>query len=153
MMVTRAEAQYPEATFVRTVLGPLTRAAVALRQHEPDAAIEALKPATQTELGTVAGLVPLYLRGEALRQKGKFAEAIAEYARVIEHRGVDPFAPMIPLAHLGIARAHATAGDIAASRKAYDALFAIWKDADADLGPLAAARGEYARLAKAGTRP
>ena len=153
LMMTRAEAQYPEATFVRTVLGPVTRAAVALQQREPDAAIDALKPAAQTELGTVAGLVPLYLRGEALLQKGRFTEAIAEYSRVIGHRGVDPFAPMIPLAHLGIARAHAGAGDLAASRKAYDELFAIWKGADADLRPLAAARGEYARLAKVGTRP
>jgi len=30
---TRAEQQYPEATFVRSVLGPVTRAAAALRQQ------------------------------------------------------------------------------------------------------------------------
>jgi tetratricopeptide (TPR) repeat protein len=152
-LVTRTEAEYPEATFVRTVLAPVTRAAIALQQHRPDEAIDALKAATTTELGTVAGLVPIYLRGEALLQKGRYAEAVAEYARVIQHRGVDPFAPVIPLAHLGMARAHALNGDAAASRKAYDELFTIWKGADGDLAPLVAARAEYARLTGTGSRP
>jgi tetratricopeptide (TPR) repeat protein len=152
-LVTRAESQYPEATFVRTVLAPVTRAASALQHDRPDDAIAALKAATTTELGTVAGLVPIYFRGEALLRKGRYAEAVAEYARVVQHRGVDPFAPVIPLAHLGMARAHALNGDLPASRKAYDELFTIWKAADGDLAPLVAARAEYARLSRAGTRP
>ena len=83
-------------------------------------------------------------------QKGAAADAMKEYQKIIDHRGVDPFAPMIPLAHLGIARAHARLGNIAASRRGYEELFAIWKRADADFVPLVAARAEYARLA---TRP
>jgi serine/threonine protein kinase/tetratricopeptide (TPR) repeat protein len=146
-LVTRAEAGYPEGTFVRTVLGPVTRAAMALKQQRPDEAIQALEPAKVSELGTVAGLVPSYLRAEALRQKASYADAIREYRAVIEHRGVDPFSPVVPLAHLGLARASARSGDIAASRKAYEELFAIWKSADAEFHPLVAARGEYARLA------
>ncbi len=146
-LVTRAETSYPEATFVRTVLGPVTRAVIALRQHKTEDAIEVLKPAVQTEFGTVAGLVPPYLRGEALRQKGSFAQAITEYQKILQHRGVDPFAPVVPLAQLGIARSYAQSGDTAGSRRAYEELFSMWKGADAGFHPLVAARAEYARLA------
>ena len=145
-MVTRAEHDYPEATFVRTLLTPVTRASIALRQQKPDAALQALQDTASTELGTAAGLVPLYLRAEAFRQKGSAPEAIHEYERLLSHRGVDPFAPMVVLSHLGIARMQARAGNIAASRRAYEELFTIWKSADADLPPLMAARAEYARL-------
>ena len=145
-LVRRAEQDYPEATFVRTILGPVTRAAIALHGRHSDEALAALAPATQTELGTMAGLVPPYLRAQALLQKGAFADAVKEFQKLVDHRGVDPFAPMIPLAHLGIARAQAAAGDLAASRRAYDELFRIWQRADADLAPLVAARAEYARL-------
>ena len=149
-VITRAEERYPEATFVRTLLAPVTRAAIALREGHADVALKALQSAAQTELGTVAGLVPPYLRGEALLAKGAFADAIREYQKVIDNRGVDPFAQVLPLSHLGIARAHARNGSIEAARRAYDELFTIWKGADADFGLLAAARAEYARLA---TRP
>jgi len=152
-IVTRAEQEYPDATFVRTILGPVTRAAIALRQQRAGEALQALGPAAQTELGTVAGLVPLYLRAEAFRGKGAWADALDGYRRVVEHRGVDPFAPMIPLAHLGMARAHVARGDLAAGRRAYQELFTIWERADADFAPLRAARAEYTALAKTSTRP
>ena len=145
-VVARAEQRYPEATFVRTVLSPTTRASIALRQRRPDAAIEALRAAIPTELGSLAGLAPGYLRGEAFRQKALLTEAVREYEKVLQHRGVDPFAPVIPLARLGIARALSRGGDIAGGRRAYEDLFAIWKGADAGFEPLAAARAEYRRL-------
>jgi tetratricopeptide (TPR) repeat protein len=152
-LLTRAEESYPEATFVRTVLGPVTRAAAALHRHRGDEALTALEASVPTELGTVAGLVPPYLRAEAFLQKGSFAEALKEYQKVLDNRGVDPFAPMVPLAHLGIARAHARSGNDAASRRAYQELFTIWKSADGELAPAAAAHAEYARLAKTTTAP
>ena len=152
-LVTRAERDYPDATFVRTVLAPVTRAAIALRRQQPGAALEALDAATRTELGTVAGLVPPYLRGEAYALRGDHADAVREFERMLAHRGVDPFAPMLPLAQLGIARAHARAGDVAASRRAYEALLSTWKAADADFHLLADARAEYARLAATAPRP
>ena len=135
-LVSRAEQRYPESTLVRTVLGPTTRAASAVRQGRPDAAIAALDAATPSELGTVAGLVPTYLRAAALLQKGATADALRQYGRILEHRGIDPFAPVVPLAQLGIARARARAGDTAGSRRAYEELFTIWHAADADLWPL-----------------
>jgi hypothetical protein len=50
------------------------------------------------------------------------------------------------LSHLGLARAAAVTGDAAAARTAYDAFFAAWRDADADVPVLRQARAEYARL-------
>jgi len=96
----------------------------------------------------VAGLVPLYLRGEAYLQQGDAARAIAEFERVLAHRGVDPFATVLPLSQLGLARAHARAGDPAGSRRAYEALFATWAPADGDFRLLGIARAEYGRLAR-----
>jgi tetratricopeptide (TPR) repeat protein/predicted Ser/Thr protein kinase len=145
-LVSRAEQRYPESTLVRTVLGPTTRAANAVRQGRPDVAIAALDAATPSEFGTVAGLVPTYLRAEALLQKGATADALREYNKILEHRGIDPFAPVVPLAHLGIARARARAGDTAGSRRAYEELFTLWHAADVDLWPLREARTEYGRL-------
>jgi hypothetical protein len=52
---------------------------------------------------------------------------------------------LYPLAHLGAARAAMLTGDTAAAKAAYDAFFAVWKDADDSL-PLTTARRESARL-------
>ena len=142
-LLARAQQRYPESTFVRTVLAPSTRAAIALQRRQPDQALEALQAAAVTEKGTVAGLVPYHLRGEAYLQKRAYAEAARQYALILQHRGVDPLSPVVALAHLGMARAKAGAGDITGARAAYDQLFTIWKGADADLPPLLAARAEY----------
>ena len=145
-IAARAEARYPESTFVRGVLVPTTRAAAALSRRQPDEAIDALRASTPLELGTVAGLVPLYLRAEAYRQKGWLPESLRQYGRLLDFRGVDPLSPVVPLALLGAARAHAGTGDVASARRTYETLLAIWEQADADLPALAAARAEYARL-------
>jgi len=50
------------------------------------------------------------------------------------------------LAHLGMARAYALAGDTAKSRAAYQDCFTLWKDADPDLPILKQAQAEYAKL-------
>lgn len=145
-LINVAERHYPESTFVHTVLVPTTRATIALFKGRPAEAINALQEATPTELGTVAGLVPFYLRGEAHLMKREYSEAIRQYEAVLQHRGIDPLSPVVPLAHLGIARAQARSGDKNAARQAYDTLFVMWKAADANFPPLLAARAEYAAL-------
>jgi hypothetical protein len=50
------------------------------------------------------------------------------------------------LAQLGLARAYVMAGDKANAKKAYEAFFVTWKDADSDLPMLVAAKKEYAAL-------
>ncbi|MFN0120210.1 MAG: hypothetical protein ACKV2V_06885, partial [Blastocatellia bacterium] len=65
-------------------------------------------------------------------------EAAAEFQKILDHRGYAPLSPLYPLAQLGLARA-------TQSRKAYDEFFAAWKEADADLPLLRAARNEAAK--------
>ena len=138
--------RYPESTFIKTLLTPVTRAAIALHRRQPEQAITALEAAAPTETGTVAGLLPFYLRGEAYRQKQSYTEAVRQFELILKHRGVDPMSPIVALAHLGLARARAGTGDAEGARRGYDDLFKIWQNADADFAPLLAARAEYGTL-------
>jgi hypothetical protein len=52
---------------------------------------------------------------------------------------------LLPLAHLGRARAARLLGDTDESRRSCDALLALWKDADADVPVVEAARRECGR--------
>ncbi len=73
-------------------------------------------------------------------------KAATEFQKILDHRGVDPVSPLYPLAHLGLARAYALAGDNAKSRRFYQDFFALWKDADPDVPILEEAKSEYAKL-------
>ena len=54
--------------------------------------------------------------------------------------------PIDALAQLQLARALALSGDIVKAKRAYGDLLTLWKNADADIPVLKAARAEYARL-------
>jgi serine/threonine protein kinase/tetratricopeptide (TPR) repeat protein len=147
-LIAHVQQRYPDSTFIKTLLTPTTRAAIALYRRQPEQAIAALEAATATETGTVAGLLPFYLRGEAYLQKQSYTEAARQFELILKHRGVDPMSPVVALAHLGLARAGARAGDAEAARRHYDDLFKIWQNADADFPLLVAARAEYGTLSR-----
>jgi tetratricopeptide (TPR) repeat protein/predicted Ser/Thr protein kinase len=147
-LLAHVQQRYPDSTFIRTLLTPTTRAAMALYRRQPEQAIAALEAATPTETGTVAGLLPVYLRGEAYLLKQSYTEATRQFDLILKHRGVDPLSPVVVLAHLGLARASARAGDPECARRHYEDLFGIWQNADADLAPLLAARAEYGTLSR-----
>jgi eukaryotic-like serine/threonine-protein kinase len=50
------------------------------------------------------------------------------------------------LAHLGLARAYALQGDTPKARAAYQDFLTLWRDADADIPILIAAKSEYMKL-------
>uniref|UniRef100_UPI0025B8D972 tetratricopeptide repeat protein n=1 Tax=Luteitalea sp. TaxID=2004800 RepID=UPI0025B8D972 len=70
------------------------------------------------------------------------AEAARTFRQLVDHRGTDPFSPLVPLAQLGLARALAASGDRAGAAQAYDVLLDWWAGADASLTLAAAARRE-----------
>ena len=72
--------------------------------------------------------------------------AAAEFQTIADHRGEVPASPLYALAHLGLARAAVLTKDTEKARRAYEAFFALWKDADPDLQPVRDARLEYSRL-------
>ena len=96
----------------------------------------------------MAALLPIYFRAEARRRAGAFEDAARDFRAVIANRGAEPFSPAIPMAHLGLARALAAAGDRNGSLRTYGDLFEIWKNADADLPVLKQARSEAAALSR-----
>lgn len=145
-------AQYPKDTQINAFELPLIRAAIELHQRNPDRAIELLQPTGSYGRGRstihhgFSRYWPVYLRGQAYLLKRAGPEAAAEFQKMLDHRGWDPTSHLYPLAHLGLARAAALVGDTAQSRKHYEDLFALWKEADADLPVLIEAKKEYDRL-------
>ena len=135
---------YPLDTVFNVVWLPVHRAALALRAGQATQALEHLRLTERYEGGAV--FWPQYLRGLTYLQLRAGKEAAAEFRKITEHRGYAPFSPLWPLAHLGLARAAALTGNAAESKKAYDAFFALWKEADADLPILREARREAEQL-------
>jgi hypothetical protein len=88
----------------------------------------------------------LYVRANAYLKAGRAADAVQAYQRVLEARNFIGPDPVVPLSHLGMARAYALQGDKANSRVAYQNFFGLWKDADPDVPVLHQAKAEYARV-------
>jgi tetratricopeptide (TPR) repeat protein len=137
---------YPKDTPVAVMTAPVVRAEIERNRGNAQQAIQLLESVRGYDLGIVAGLSNNYLRGQAYLQQRMGNEAAAEFQKIIDHRGVEPFSSAHTLAHLGLARAAALSGDAAKSRKEYQDLFALLKDADPDLPVLTQARKEYEQL-------
>jgi DNA-binding winged helix-turn-helix (wHTH) protein/tetratricopeptide (TPR) repeat protein len=123
---------------------PVTRAAIAYGLGDPGKAIELLEAATPYERG-----YPManYIRGLADLKLKKGTDAVAEFQKILDHRGAN-WGPLYPLSYIGVARGAALGGDTAGARKAYEAFFELWKDADSDAPILIQARKEYVSLAR-----
>ena len=138
--------QFPEDTAVQFCYLPTIHALLALSRGNSLKAIEALRAAEPYEFGVAARLYPVYVRGRVYLAAGEGTEAAAEFQKVIVHPGVVGNEPIGALAHLGLARAYAIQGDTAKARAAYQDFLTLWKDADADIPVLVAAKSEYAKL-------
>jgi tetratricopeptide (TPR) repeat protein len=147
------EKRYPDDTIVRFNYLPTIRAQLALSLPGNGAkAVETLAVASPYELGVPGSntlwtnLYPVYVRGEAFFAAHQGTLAAAEFQKILDWRGVVGNEPIAALAHLGLARSYALAGDTPKSRNAYDAFFTLWKDADPDVPVLLQAKSEYAKL-------
>jgi len=121
-------------------------ATAALGRGEPALAIEALQPVAPYERGFIAAFAPIHLRGQAYLALREGRRAAAEFQRILDHRGTDPFSPFHACAPLGLARAYHLIGDIAASLREYERFFANWTQADCGVPILVEARAEYDQL-------
>jgi tetratricopeptide (TPR) repeat protein len=138
--------QLPEAILTVRVAVPVSLAAAALQQGDAALATKVLEPVRQYDHVPSAEFWPNYLRGLARLRLKDGEGALAEFEQITDRRGEVPASRLLPLAHLGLARAATLAGDTAMARKAYDDFFVLWKEADPELQPLNEARAEYARL-------
>jgi eukaryotic-like serine/threonine-protein kinase len=138
--------QYPADTFLNELDTPLALAAYQLSHGQSDVALRTLDPVKPFEFGTMAQMVPNYIRASAYLRLRRPEDAGREFSAILVHRGVSPLSPILVASQLGLARAYAMKGDVAKSRAAYQTLFAAWKDADPDIPILKQAQAEYAKL-------
>jgi len=141
-LIDDLQKKYPKDTAINFYAVPVTRAFIEMNRGNTQAALDALQPANPLELGNVCGLWCTYVRANIYLRGKMGTEAAAEFKKVIAHRAVEPLSPANVLAHLGLARAAALAGDLATARTEYQNFFASWQDADQDLPVLVDAKKE-----------
>ncbi len=136
----------PQDTLVQDVYLPLSKAFVALAAGQFQQAADYAEPAKPYD-----GLYPgSYVQGLAYLGMHDAGNAVKAFQAATKYpagalAASETVAYTGP-AQLGLARAYAMAGDKADAKKAYEALFAMWRNADADLPMLVAAKKEYAGL-------
>ena len=91
------EKRFPEDTFVKFTYVPVLRALAALGRGKPADSVERLQIALRYELAAnglnfnhfyLGGLHSAYVRGEALIAAHRYAEAAAEFQKILDHRGI-----------------------------------------------------------------
>jgi tetratricopeptide (TPR) repeat protein len=144
--------RFPQDTVVQSVRLPTIRAQIETGRKNAARSIELLQAAVPYELGMLSGsatnscLYPVYARAEAYLGAKQGPAAAAEFQKILDHRGLLWNCAIGALAHLGLARAYVLQGDTAKARAAYQDFLTLWKDADADIPVLVAAKSEYAKL-------
>jgi len=137
--------RFPQDTLIQRVYVPLAKAFLALPGGQPQEAIDDAQPAKPFALIYPAS----YVQGLAYLQLHDANHAVSAFRNATLSPGgslTALTAPFYAQAQLGLARAYVMGGDKEDAKKAYQAFFTTWKDADLDLPMLQAARKEYAAL-------
>jgi eukaryotic-like serine/threonine-protein kinase len=145
LLVQELTARFPKDSFINHLVLPVVSAEFDIQQGNTAHAIQALQASAPFDSGTF-GFRTLYVRGQAYLRLGQRKEAAAEFQKILNHRGYDPFSPLYSLARLGMGRALALQKEPANARVAYQDFLALWKEADPDIPILMQAKAEYAKL-------
>jgi serine/threonine protein kinase/tetratricopeptide (TPR) repeat protein len=149
-MVQDLRRRFPTDTLLNRYWLPSIQAAIAIDRKNPALAIETLEVTTPYELGgqpiSLDTLYPVYLRGLAYLMERKGEAAIAEFQKIVDHRGRVANCPLGALVHLQLARAYALTAGAEKARSALQRFLALWKGADPDTPILRQAEREYAKL-------
>ena len=149
-LVSELEKVQPSGTFLKVYWLPTIEAAIKISEGNAAEALSLLEAAAPYESGwggmIINYLYPASLRGQAYLLAHKGPEAVTEFRKMLDHRGLIQNFPIGALAHLQLGRAYAMSGKPNEAKSAYRDFFALWKEADADVPVLNQARAEYARL-------
>jgi len=142
---------YPNNSLVKLYWLPTINAAIQLQANNPTAALMELEAAGPYELAdpppTETGtLYPAYVRGQAYLLAKNGSAAVAEFEKLLDHRGIVLNFVTGALARLQLGRAYAMSSDSAKAKAAYQDFLTLWKDADSDIPILKQAKAEYAKL-------
>ena len=140
----------PNDTIAQNVAVPMIRAIAYLypsspSKAAPEKAIDLMNTAA-VYFRASAGV--LFVRGLGYEQTGRYAEAEADFQKILDLRPLHGPDYSSVLAQLELGRVYEKKGDTAKARIAYQNFFATWKDADPDIPLLRAAKMEYAKLQK-----
>jgi hypothetical protein len=144
--------RFPEDTVVQFNYLPTINAMLQINTGNPAKAIEILEAARPYDLGSPSNismslsLYPVYVRGLAYLSAKQGTQAVAEFQKILTHRGIVQTEPIGGLAQLGLARAYVLQDDTTKAKAAYQDFLALWKDADPDIPVLKEAKVEYAKL-------
>jgi eukaryotic-like serine/threonine-protein kinase len=144
----RALARWPQDTLLHEEYAPEARATLLMREGDPAAAVRVMDAAQPFRF---RNLDAPFVRAQALLQAKDAAGAAAAFREILTHAGWSNWAHY-PLSHLGLARALKLSGDLAGSRREYQAFLKAWSAADLDLPAYRQARAEYAALPAAPRR-
>jgi serine/threonine protein kinase/tetratricopeptide (TPR) repeat protein len=136
--------KYPQDTLIRALYQPLAKSFVALAAGRAQEAVDAAEPAKSWD-----AIYPgSYVQGLAYLQMHDAGHALSAFQSATQFPAGSFFGqvPFYAQAQLGLARAYAMGGDKVNAKKAYEAFFTTWKNADGDLPMLVAAKKEYAAL-------
>ena len=137
------EKRYPQDTLIHELSVPQARAWLAIKAGDAQGALARWKGfAPTTQLPTRPTCEVSLTCSSRTRRN-----AIASFQNATRLKGLayttgSPYA----LSYLGLGRAYAMAGNKPDAKKAYDAFFSEWKNADSDLPVIAEAKKEYAGL-------
>jgi predicted Zn-dependent protease len=145
--------QFPMDMMLNGYWLPVVRAYIEIRKGQPSQALKYLETAAPYDFAfpppqfSEGGLLyPVYVRGQAYLALHQGKDAVAEFQKFLDHRGITQNSPLASLAHLQLARAYVLQGDTAKARAAYQDFLALWKDADPDIPILKQAKAEYSPL-------
>ena len=137
--------RFPENTVTQLICVPTLRAKLAVNRDEPVKALDLLEVAAPFEFGS-DDPYPVYVRGEAYLAARRAGEAVVEFRKILDHKGIVLNEPIGALAHFQLARAYAMQGDKAKAKAAYEDFLTLWKDADPDIPIYKQAKAEYTKL-------
>ena len=140
--------RFPLDTQAQSLWLPTIQAQLASSKKNSSRALELLQTVSPLDLSGIAtSCTPsIYLRGQSDLASQQGSAAATEFQKILDHRGFVQNCLTGALAHVGVARAEALAGDNAKARAAYQEFFALWKDADPDIPILREAKSESDKL-------
>ncbi len=137
--VDELKKERPKDTLINELWLPTIRAALELQNGMAKEAIEELEIAERFE--KAGEFYPQYIRALSFLKLNKMKQAIAEFDKILNHRGEAALSSIYPLAQLGKARA-------TRSKAEYEKFFELWTDADKDMPALVEAKKEFENLSE-----
>jgi len=142
-LVDELSRKRPQDKWFQAMYLPAVRAQIEINHGNGAKAVELLKSASSYDKGDAEVQA---VAGQAFLQNHQPQEAEREFQSAMKLKNDGWQNPSCWLSQLYLARAYAMEGDTGKARAAYQDFFATWKDADAGLPLLSAAKAEYAKL-------